>query len=142
MPAPKPHTIPPPPPAMTTFGLALDTDNKIWQYQGANGMVQIGTFTPVPAAPVNTILPAATVVTNLAVGSLVACSAGTWTGEPPITYARQWLSDGEPISGATATSYTLQASDVDNMISCIVTATNAGGSTAATSNEIGPVVEA
>lgn len=30
------------PPKMTTMGLAVDTNGDIWQYQGANGMVQIG----------------------------------------------------------------------------------------------------
>ena len=31
---------------MTTFGLALDSDGNIWQYQGANGMIKLGTFVP------------------------------------------------------------------------------------------------
>ena len=43
------------------------------------------------------------------------------------------------IPGATSASYTLQASDVNDTVDAVVTATNAGGSGSATSNTMGPV---
>lgn len=132
--------IPEPPPEMTTFGLALDTNGDIWQYQGANGMIKIGTLVPEGEAPQNTVAPVATAVTDLAVGSSIASSVGTWINNPT-SYARQWLRDGTAISGATGTAYTLTSADVDAMLSCQVTAVNIHGTGTATSNELGPIVE-
>lgn len=132
--------IPDPPPEMTTFGLALDTNGDIWQYQGSNGMVKIGSLTPALPPPNNTVPPSLTFVTGTgAVGSQIACNPGTWV--PTGTYARQWFSEGVAIPGANSPSYTAQASDVGNMITCVVTATNESGSGAATSNALGPITE-
>lgn len=65
------------------------------------------------------------------VGTVVSVTTGNWTGSPT-SYAYQWMRDGAAISGATATSYTLIAADVGgHQIACVVTATNATGSTAA-----------
>src|ERR1700722_7776275 len=51
----------------------------------------------------------------------------------PSSYAYQWENNGASISGATDASYELQATDVGATITCILTASNAGGSTTATS---------
>jgi hypothetical protein len=65
------------------------------------------------------------------VGTVVSVTNGTWTGAPT-SYAYQWRRDGTNIVGATAASYTLIAADVGgHQITCVVTATNATGSTAA-----------
>jgi hypothetical protein len=72
------------------------------------------------------------------VGSTLTCTQGNWTNTPTNkTY--QWLRDGTPIAGATASSYLLIAANVGGMISCEVTAVNAAGQASSTSNEIGPV---
>ena len=50
------------------------------------------------------------------VGSTVTVSQGTWSGDPPLTYAYQWYRchpHCEPIPGATAQTYTLTAADAD-----------------------------
>lgn len=73
------------------------------------------------------------------VGNTAITNAGSWTGSP--TYTRQWTRSGAAIPGAIATSYVLHADDLGSFIACIVTATNQGGSTNATSNAVGPVVE-
>ena len=87
----------------------------------------------VPPPPSNTGLP---VVSGTAQqGSTLSTSNGSWTGSPT-SYAYQWQrcsSSCSSISGATSSSYTLQATDVGDTIDVIVTATNTGGSTPATS---------
>jgi hypothetical protein len=75
---------------------------------------------------------------SLAVGDVATCTMGNWTAEPT-AYAYQWLRGGANIFGAQTSSYTFAAADVDTMISCQVTASNAAGSANVTSNELGPV---
>lgn len=79
--------------------------------------------------PINSVLPAITGTPTQ--GQTLTVSNGTWTNSP--TYARQWKRAGEPITGATATTYNLVADDAGSVITCTVTATNAGVSTQATS---------
>lgn len=94
---------------------------------------------PVDSAPVNTAPPVVT--GDPTVGETLSCSTGTWVGSPTITYAYQWLGDGNPISGATANTYELTEDEVGMMIGCEVTATNSIDDAAQGSNELGPVVE-
>lgn len=120
-------------PLLTTrIGIDWTTGN-IWQLQGARGMVNVGTIL---AAPVNTVAPA--ISGTLAHGSTLTSTTGTWTGSS-ITYSYQWYGAGVAISGATSSTYITQASDVGNMITCVVTASNTGGAPSATSNALGPI---
>lgn len=98
----------------------------------------LGSMQPA-ALPANTVLPAITGTTT--VGQTLTASNGTWTGSPT-SYAYQWRRDGAPISGATASTYLLDAADETADISVTVTATSAFGSTSATSTEVGPVAGA
>lgn len=88
--------------------------------------------------PVNTVAPV--VSGTVRVGSTLSCTTGTWTNSPT-SYAYQWLRDGDPISGATSSTYILIEADEGEDISCVVTATNATGSASQVSNEVGPVQE-
>ncbi|HEX3688932.1 MAG TPA: hypothetical protein VHV28_04520, partial [Solirubrobacteraceae bacterium] len=91
-----------------------------------------------PAAPTNSALPSISGTTTQ--GQTLTAAKGTWTGSPT-SYAYQWRdcnSSGASctnISGATSTTYTLASTDVGDTIRVVVTATNAGGSTPATSNQ-------
>ena len=68
-------------------------------------------------------------------GATLNCTMGNWEGEPT-TYGYQWTVGGTVV-GTDAAEYTVQASDVGKTATCIVTATNSGGSTAAPpSNEV------
>ncbi|HTW43619.1 MAG TPA: hypothetical protein VMD79_15035, partial [Solirubrobacteraceae bacterium] len=87
-------------------------------------------------APVNHVLPTITGITEE--GQTLTATTGVWTGSPS-SYAYQWedcSTSGEActsISKATASTYKLTSSDVGHTIRVIVTATNGGGSTPATS---------
>jgi hypothetical protein len=61
-------------------------------------------------------------------GELLSVSTGTWTNSPS-SFAYQWYRDGVAISGATSPTYTTTATDLDTVISCVVSATNANGTT-------------
>ena len=92
-----------------------------------------------------TISQAPTISGTAMVGSTLTTTTGTWTGSPT-SYAYQWkryntLSDANNNVSATnigtnSASYTLVTADDGKHIRVQVTATNAGGSTAALSNVV------
>jgi len=77
-----------------------------------------------PAAPVNVDVPL--VMGTAAVDGTLTCTMGNWLNEP-VSYAYAWSGAGV----ATESSYVVAAGDAGTSVSCIVTATNAGGATAA-----------
>lgn len=101
---------------------------------GGPGRVYVSA--PSGDAPANSVAPAVTGTPT--VGNTLSCTTGTWTNSPT-SYAYQWLRDGSSISGATSSSYALQEADEGEMVSCLVTATNAHGSASQESNAVGPV---
>lgn len=84
----------------------------------------------VVVAPVNTVLPA--ISGTAQAGRALTVSNGTWTGTPT-SYAYQWERGGTPIVGATAATHAVISLDEGAVLTCVVTATNAGGSTPAES---------
>ena len=97
---------------------------------------------PPPAAPTNTTAPQ--VSGTATQGNTLTTTNGSWTGSPTkFTYAWQDCNASGAscagISGATASSYTLQASDVGDTVRSVVTATNSGGSASASSSAVGPI---
>lgn len=87
---------------------------------------------PPAPAPVNSTLPVISGATTL--GSVLTTTNGTWTNSP-ISYTYQWKRGATNI-GTNTNTYTLVAADSTASITCVVTATNASGSTSATSNTI------
>lgn len=69
------------------------------------------------------------------VGNALSCTQGAWDNEPS-SFAYQWRRSGNPITGATASAYTLVSADAGASITCEVTATNASGSASRASNSI------
>ncbi len=89
--------------------------------------------------PVNTVAPSISGAPTQ--GGTLTGTDGTWTSAAgAISYVRAWLRDGIAISGATGSTYVLDAADVGAMIGYRVTATNSDGSTQTTSGTVGPVV--
>jgi hypothetical protein len=98
------------------------------------------TVTQMPA-PVNTALP--TISGTTSVGQVLTATTGTWTSNVTPTYAYQWQRCTpicSNIVGATSSTYTLVVADAGATIKVIVTATNAGGSTPATSAATATVI--
>ena len=62
-------------------------------------------------------------------GATLFCTMGNWTGSPT-GYAYAWHNDGVA-NGATDPTYAVQPDDSGHSLACVVTATNALGSTAA-----------
>jgi hypothetical protein len=62
-------------------------------------------------------------------GSTLNCTMGNWNGEPT-SYAYQWKLD-DTDAGTNTANYEVQSGDAGKTATCIVTATNAKGSTAA-----------
>lgn len=81
-----------------------------------------GNPTPTPTIT-NTAEPAIT--GDAVVGGALAASEGTWS-TTALTFAYQWLRDGEPIEGATAAEYAPVVADLGKQVSVKVTATKSG----------------
>ncbi len=83
------------------------------------------------AAPRATVTPSVTSTRALNVvetGDLLTCQRGTWAPASGLTFAYEWLRDGDLIAGATAATYRLAGTaDADREITCRVTARSATG---------------
>lgn len=86
-----------------------------------------GAGAPAPGAPTNRDVPH--LQGNGAVGEVLTCTKGNWNGEPT-GYAYAWKSNTAAVGG-TGDTYTVAESDAGHSITCVVTATNAAGSTTA-----------
>jgi hypothetical protein len=78
-------------------------------------------------------------------GAVLTADEGVWSGTPPFTYGYEWLrcsyrGNCTTISGATGSTYTLTSNEVGTRVRVAVTATNAGGSATAYSDETETVI--
>jgi len=85
-------------------------------------------------APVNIDVPYVSQTNDI-----LTCTMGNWENEPS-SYTYQWQIDGTSVGSMVGTdpaTYTVAVNDVDRVATCIVTASNGVGSTAAPpSNEV------
>lgn len=86
-------------------------------------LVQLAVVAPPAraAAPDNQTRPSASGPGK--VGTTLTADPGTWTGED-LTFAYQWLRDGDPITGAAGTTYEIRAADARTRLAVRVTATD------------------
>lgn len=110
-----------------------------WARQGDAAAYQVslcfvaGTL---PAAPTVVDAPAVMPL-QAAPGDMLSCTTGNWQGVP-LSYGYVWRRDGEAagVFSLEANNYVVTEADDGAAIDCVVTATNAGGSTEATSNAV------
>jgi hypothetical protein len=124
-----PPTAPDPAGAVRAAGAPMGRATRISSLAAGIITGDPGTTPPPPTgggttAPANTAVPAVTQA-----GDTLTCTQGTWSGEPT-SYGYQWKVDGAVV-GTDAATHTVTAADAGKAASCIVTATNAHGSTAA-----------
>jgi hypothetical protein len=85
--------------------------------------------------PVNVNVPFVTLLTDMGgIGNIYHCTTGNWEnmGDLVDTYAFRWQRNGAPITvSANLEDYTAVAADVGTTLTCIVSATNTIGTTAA-----------
>ena len=110
---------------------------------------------PASTGVVGPVLPAAPVVSTpppgisgtAQQGNTLTVSHGQWSNNPT-SYSYVWQdcnstgNNCSAISGATSSTYTLQASDVGSAVIAVVSASNAGGQNSSSSGTIGPVLPA
>jgi len=113
------------------FTPAITVTGTTYRLRGT-GIYSLAITSGVLSAPVNTVAPVISGGTY--VGDLLTTTNGTWNNSPT-SYAYQWKRGATNI-GTNANTYTLVNADIGQNITCIVTATNAAGSTPATSNII------
>ncbi len=100
---------------------------------------------PLATAPTDTVAPS--VRGSALVGDKLSASSGTWTGSPT-SYSYQWqdcsaLDDScLNVSGATASTYKVTASDLESAVRVLVSASNTDGTGEATSETTAPVASA
>ena len=91
--------------------------------------IALGQFAPAPTP---------TIVGTTVVGATVTAQAGTWgPGTPTLSY--QWTLDGDPIDGATTSTYTIRGTDRTGSLAVAVTATRTAFTTL-TNTSVGSVV--
>ena len=135
---------PPPSPVVGQLFWESDTgalfifynDGNSQQWVQINGPIAGTSGQPGGAAPSNTVPPA--IIGNETQGQTLTVANGTWSNSPT-SYAYQWFRASTAISGATASTYLLQAVDVGAILHAKVTAVNAAGSTVAQSNSTGAI---
>lgn len=88
------------------------------------------------SVPRNAVAPAITGTAQ--VGQTLTVTNGTWANSPT-GYSRQWKRGAVNV-GAGATTYVPVSGDIGSPISCVVTATNAVGSAAISSNSTANVI--
>ena len=81
--------------------------------------VAAGAFDQAPAPVVDNLSPK--------VGDVLTATAAAWS--PVAGYRYQWLRDGQPIAGATGSTYTTVAADVEHVISVRLTGSALGYAT-------------
>jgi hypothetical protein len=103
--------------------LAADWSNND-RTHAADIAALLGSLTAAAGPPVNVDVPYVSQT-----GATLFCTMGNWTGQPT-AYAYAWHNDGVA-NGATDATYTVQPDDSGHSLACVVTATNALGSTMA-----------
>lgn len=112
-------------PSYVLSGLSVGSHTiSVTQTDLAGNISTPATATWTTQLPTQTLNPTPTISGTLEVGRTLIVAPGTF--DAGTTQVFSWLRDGSPISGATASSYVLTASDLNASISVQVTSSRAG----------------
>ncbi len=123
-------------PGVADVGLTLEAQVTATTSAGATSLASSPTAA-VSAPPANTSPPA--VSGSATQGQTLTASTGSWSGYPAPTFAYQWErcdqtdANCHAISGASNSTYTVEAADLGSTVLVVVTATNTAGSAQANS---------
>lgn len=129
-------------PVIVTDNPFLMTDGKSLQAPipvvlATEGQDALGVSGLSESPPVNLMPPVASLSgAPVADVQLVICSSGSWSGVPSPSISYQWQRGGNPIAGATSSSYSADLENNAYLVSCEVTATNDSGYESVESNTI------
>jgi hypothetical protein len=119
----------------STYTVAAADEGKALQCE-VSGANAVGTAEKVSSAQAVAPLEASELPSGslevkgvFAVGNTLECSTGSWQNSPSFSY--QWLRNGAPIAGASASTYTLGPEDRETVVECEATAENAAGTVVA-----------
>ena len=111
--------------------------NQVWQaFRGTDAPWTLvpPPFDPYTGAPIEAEVPVVVDIPHVqgtgVVGETLTSTMGNWNGVPS-SYAYQWQRDDEVLVGAQNSSYIVASGDDGHDISCVVTASNAAGTTTA-----------
>lgn len=122
--------------ASTTYGYTVSAVDAAGNESAQTASVSATTTATPALALSNTTAPA--VSGTATTGQTLTTTNGSWSATPD-AYAYQWRRAGAAISGATAATYVLVQTDEGQAITCAVTATKAGYTSAtAVSNAVTP----
>ena len=99
---------------------------------GSDSATSAGTSAVTPADSTPTIT-SASITGTAVVGDTLSAVANGVTGYPTPSPTYQWYDGSTAITGATASTYTVQSSDLGHSINVVITETNGTGSDSATS---------
>jgi ABC-type phosphate transport system substrate-binding protein len=109
------------------------TNDSMRPYTGEASLAPITTQKTIviSTAPKNIAVP--TLSGDPEVASQLTCGEGEWSGSPAPTLTYGWLRNGNPIAGASGSTYTVQVPDAGQQVGCVVTAKNEEGEASAQS---------
>lgn len=90
-------------------------------YPTASSAAQLQTY----SQPMNVVQPVASIQSGSGyAGSTYSSTTGIWTASNLLSYTYQWTANGVAISGATSSTYVMEAAYEGQAIACIVTGTS------------------
>ena len=119
-----------------------DFQNRVWvkdrlRVAPVRNSFRWGGGSAIQFIPANTFIPIISGTPTQ--GHALTTTTGSWT-QSPTSFSYQWLRGETPITGATSVNYTLTATDVGQMITVAVVATNViGNSFPVDAKPVGPI---
>ena len=125
--------------SLANITCVVTATNVVGSTSATSNIITAGNY-----GPINIIAPTISPFSysDATVGDPLIINGGSWTGTGAITFTYDWYRQpdlggtNDAIVGATSNSYTPLFADADYLVSCVVTATDAVGSTSVFTNSL------